>query len=67
MKSRIKIYKEELEEILEILNKFPEPVDMVELEYNSNEIGHLLDLIVPTSIQGRLGEFKVRITDVDTW
>lgn len=67
MKSRIKIYKEELEEILEILNKFPEPVDMVELKYNSNEIGHLLDLIVPTSIQGRLGEFKVRITDVDTW
>lgn len=58
--------KKDVEKILETMNKFPQENKYC-LEYSSYGIGSSLDMIIPISIKGQPGEFKVEIFGSDEW
>ena len=64
---KIYIKKNEIEKILELMNKFPQESNY-QLDYvNSSGLGYTIDMIVPVSIKGHTGDFKVSITDSSNW
>jgi len=60
------LQKKDVEKILETMNKFPQK-ENYRFEYDCHGIGSSLDMIVPISIKGQPGEFKVEIFGSDDW
>jgi hypothetical protein len=64
---KITIQKEELLEILAVLDKFPEVTDVV-LDYDNNSgIGYILKISFPYVVNGIATTQTVEITGVDQW
>jgi len=64
---KITIQKEELLEILSVLEKFPE-VDRIEVAYdNNNGIGYLLQISFPYIVNGVATMQTIEIAGVDQW
>ena len=64
---KITIQKEELIEILAVLDKFPE-VEKVDVEYDNNSgIGYILAISFPYVVNGVATTQTVEITGVDQW
>jgi hypothetical protein len=59
--------KDEVQTILEIMDKFPEAKSFELLQDNSSGIGSITSLIVHTTINGLDGEFKTEISGVENW
>lgn len=62
--------KKDIEKILETMNKFPDGSNEVgnyKFEHSSCGIGSSLDMIIPISIKGQLGDFRVVIFGPDDW
>jgi len=63
----MKITKNEVERILEVISQFPE-VDQFELDqYNDSGIGSLTTLIVSTTINSIKGKFTIEISNLEDW
>lgn len=71
MTTTIQFQKSDIEKILEVLNKFPDPVDALnynyKLNYTSTGIGYCLDLILEIEVNGIKGSFIVPIAGVEDW
>ena len=53
--------------MLEIMNKFPQDT-LYHIDYsNTSGVGYNIDIIVNVSIKGHQGEFRIPVTDVDSW
>lgn len=61
------ILKEEIEKILEIMNKFPDAKNFVLEQDSSSGIGSVTSLTVFTEVNGYDGEFKIEISGVEDW
>ena len=59
--------KEEVQRILDTMNKFPEATSFELLQDVGNGIGSTTSLIVHTTINGLDGEFKTEISGVENW
>ena len=65
--SKIKVYKQELQDILATLEKFPE-VDQVDLVCrNESGIGYILDISFPYTVNGVNTVQTIEISGVDKW
>ena len=63
----INLQKKDVEKMLELMNKFPQESNYL-VEYDcSPGLGYTIDMIVNVSIKGQQGQFKVPVTDVDSW
>ena len=58
--------KEEVQKILDTMDKFPEATSF-ELTQDNMSIGSVTSLIVYTKINGLDGEFKTEISGVENW
>lgn len=58
--------KEEVEKILDVMNKFPQD-RKYRLEYTTHGIGSCLDIFVNMSVKGQEGEFKIELTSSEDW
>lgn len=64
---KITILKEELQEILQVLEKFPE-VEKIDIAYdNTNGIGYILTISFPYVVNGIATTQTVEISGVDQW
>jgi hypothetical protein len=64
---KITLQKEELLEILAVLEKFPE-VEKIDVAYDNNSgIGYILAISFPYVVNGVATTQTVEITGVDTW
>lgn len=64
---KITVTKDELKEILEVLEKFPE-VDKVDVNYNcASGIGYILEISFPYVVNGVATTQTIEITGVDQW
>ena len=64
---KITILKEELQEILQVLEKFPE-VEKIDIAYdNNNGIGYILTISFPYVVNGIATIQSVEISGVDQW
>jgi hypothetical protein len=64
---KITLQKEELIEILAVLDKFPE-VEKIDISYDNNSgIGYLLNISFPYVVNGVATTQTVEITGVDQW
>jgi hypothetical protein len=59
--------REEVQKILETMDKFPEATSFELLQDAGNGIGNVTSLIVHTTINGLDGEFKTEISGVENW
>jgi hypothetical protein len=59
--------REEVQKILEVMDKFPDSVSFELLQDNSSGIGSVTNLIVHTQVNGLDGEFKTEISGVENW
>lgn len=59
--------KEEVEKILEIMNKFPDAKNFYLEQDSSSGIGAVTSLTVFTEVNGYDGEFKIEISGVENW
>jgi hypothetical protein len=59
--------KEEVQKILDTMNKFPEATSFELLQDSTSGIGSVTSLIVHTTINGLSGEFKTEISGVENW
>jgi len=59
--------KEEVQKILDTMNKFPDATAFELLQDNSSGIGSVTELIVHTTVNGLAGEFKTEISGVENW
>ena len=59
--------KEEVEKILEIMNKFPNAKNFMLEQDSSSGIGSVTNLTVFTEVNGYNGEFKIEISGVENW
>lgn len=65
--SKIKIYKQELQDILATLEKFPE-VEQIDLScHGNNGIGYILDISFPYTVNGVATTQTIEISGVDKW
>jgi hypothetical protein len=64
--STINLHRKEIEEILGVLNKFPE-VSNIELHYKTSGIGNCVDIEFTSMLKGVAGKFKVEITGPKDW
>ena len=63
----MKITKNEVERILEVISQFPE-IRQFELDQdNSSGIGSLTTLIVSTTINSIKGKFTIEISNLEDW
>jgi len=60
------LQKKDVQKILETMNRFPQE-ENYRFEYEYHGIGTSLDMVVPISIKGQPGEFKVEIFGSDDW
>jgi hypothetical protein len=58
--------KTEVEKILDVMEKFPQESGY-KFDYTTSGLGYTLDMSVPTTVEGVLGEFRVNITGVENW
>jgi hypothetical protein len=64
---KITILKEELQEILQVLEKFPE-VEKIDIAYdNTSGIGYILTISFPYVVNGIATTQTVEISGVDEW
>lgn len=61
------ISKTDVEEILRVMEKFPEATNFELVEEGSNGIGTITTLIVHTEIRDIIGTFAVEISGVENW
>ena len=67
MTQRMMIMRDELKQIVEVLEKFPDAA-YIEIEKDSSSgIGFSLKTAVPLDIDGTVGMFQVDLTDVSKW
>lgn len=67
-KCTLYLNKSDLIKMLGVIEKFPEYEDKnFKLKYSSCEIGHTLDMIIETTIEGINGELRIPIVDVSDW
>jgi hypothetical protein len=59
--------REEVQKILETMDKFPDATSFELLQDNSSGIGSVTSLVVSTTVNGLAGEFKVEISGVENW
>ena len=59
--------KEEVQKILDTMDKFPEAKSFKLSQDNSSGIGSVTSLIVSTKVKGLDGEFKVEISGIENW
>ena len=59
--------REEVQKILDTMDKFPEATGFELLQDGHNGIGSVTSLIVHTTINGLAGEFKTEISGVENW
>lgn len=65
--NKIYLTRRELEDMLQILDKFPD-VDRFELESDSSSgIGSIVNIKFDATYNGVKGQLLVNITDVDRW
>jgi hypothetical protein len=58
---------EEVQKILDIMNKFPDATVFELLQDSSSGIGSVTELVVHTTVNGLAGEFKTEISGVENW
>lgn len=64
---KIQLQKKDVEKILELMDKFPQESNY-QIDYVSTSgLGYSIDMIVPISVKGHTGEFKISITDSSNW
>ncbi len=61
------INREEVQKILDTMDKFPEATSFELLQESHSGIGSVTSLVVHTTINGMDGEFKTEISGVETW
>ena len=59
--------REEVQKILDTMDKFPEATSFELLQDNSSGIGSVTTLTVHTAVNGLSGEFKTEISGVENW
>ena len=59
--------REEVQKILDTMDKFPEATSFELLQDASSGIGSVTELVVHTMINGLVGEFKTEISGVENW
>jgi len=59
--------REEVQKILEVMDKFPDSASFELLQDNSSGIGSVTELVVRTRVNGLDGEFKTEISGVENW
>jgi hypothetical protein len=59
--------KEDVQKILEVMDKFPEATSFELLQDNSSGIGSVTELVVHTTVNGLAGSFKTEISGVENW
>jgi hypothetical protein len=59
--------REEVQKILDTMDKFPEATGFELLQDAGSGIGSVTSLIVHTKINGLDGEFKTEISGVENW
>ena len=64
---KIHLQKKDVEKMLEIMNKFPQDTNY-QIDYSTSAgTGYTIDICVNVSIKGHQGEFRIPVTDVDSW
>ena len=61
------ICREEVQKILDTMDKFPEATNFELLQDSHSGIGSITSLIVSTKVNGLDGEFKVEISGIENW
>ena len=61
------ISREEVQKILDTMDKFPETSSFELIQDGHSGIGCITSLVVHTTINGLDGEFKVEISGVEDW
>ena len=59
--------RDEVQKILEVMDKFPEAKSFELLQDGNTGIGSVTSLVVHTTINGLPGEFKTEISGVENW
>lgn len=59
--------REEVQKILDTMDKFPEATSFELLQDGHSGIGSVTSLTIHTSVNGLAGEFKVEISGVEDW
>jgi hypothetical protein len=59
--------RDEVQKILNIMEKFPEAASFELHQENCSGIGSVTSLTVHTTVNGLDGEFKVEISGVENW
>ena len=66
--SKIGLHKDDIREIQKLLDSFPEASDYIEIEVDSSSgIGSIVTVMVKTTVNGHLGEFRKTIVDESSW
>lgn len=61
------ITKQDVEKILDVMNKFPSDTTYCLESDSSSGIGSTMTLTLKTTVEGLAGEFKVEIAGVEDW
>ena len=59
--------KEDVEKILEVMDKFPDAKNFELFQDSSSGIGSVMTLTVYTEVNGYEGEFNIEISGVENW
>lgn len=59
--------RDEVQKILDTMDKFPEATRFNLLQDNSSGIGSVTSLVVSTKVNELDGEFKIEISGVENW
>jgi hypothetical protein len=59
--------REEVQKILDTMDKFPEATSFELLQDLDSGIGSVTSLIVHTKVNGLAGEFKTEISGIENW
>ncbi len=61
------LHRDDVEKILEIMNKFPN-VEIAELNQdNSSGIGSHTTMVIRTEVNGIEGDFEIVVSSVENW
>lgn len=61
------ITKQDVEKILDVMNKFPKDTTYCLESDSSSGIGSIMTLTLKTTLEGLAGEFTVEISGVEDW
>jgi hypothetical protein len=66
MSKGIILHRDELARLMELCDKFK--TDQLTVEYKEGGgIGYFLNAIIPTQINGEVGDFTIEVTGVENW